>query len=82
MSWLRRTLLFCALWTGVQAQVTLDFQNLSLLDYGIIPADYGSNLTPNLAGISYRTFTAATNVTLTNYLEFWNTGYGDLTKVA
>lgn len=82
MGWFRRTLLLCALWTGAHAQVTLDFQNLSLLNYGIIPGDYGSNLTPNLAGISYRTFTAATGATLTNYLEFWNTGYGDLTKVA
>ena len=82
MSWFRSTLLLCALGTTAHSQVTLDFQNLSLLDYGIIPANYGSNLTPNLAGISYRTFTAATGTTLTNYLEFWNTGYGDLTKVA
>lgn len=82
MGWLRRTLSLCTLWTSAHGQVTLDFPNLSLLDYGIIPADYRSNLTPNLAGISYRTFTAATGNTLTNYLDFWNTGNGDLTKVA
>lgn len=82
MGWFRKAIALCALATAAHGQVTLDFQNLSLLDYGIIPADYGSNLTANLAGISYRTFAVANNTTLTNYLDFWNTGYGDLSKVA
>jgi hypothetical protein len=82
MGWFRKAFLACALWSAAHGQVTLDFQSLSLLDYGIIPSNYGSNLTPNLASIAYRTFTVANNATLTNYLEFWNNGYGDLTKVA
>lgn len=82
MGWLRKASLACALWSAAHGQVTLDFQSLSLLDCGIIPSNYGSNLTPNLTGIAYRTFTVAIDATLTNYLEFWNTGYGDLTKVA
>ncbi len=82
MGWLRNAIAVCALSVAAHGQVTLDFQNLSLLDYGIIPANYGSNLTANLTAISYRTFTVSNNATLTNYLEFWNTGYGDLSKVA
>lgn len=82
MGWLRRLVFGSALCVAAHGQVVLNFQDLTLLDYGIIPSTYGSNLTANLSSISYRTFTLGTNVTLTNYLEFWNSGYGDLDKVA
>lgn len=76
--------LLLALAAGLaHAQVTLDFEDLSgtLADYGIVPASYGSTLDPNLASISYRTFTASDNSTLTNYVEFWHKDYGDLSNV-
>ncbi len=65
-----------------RAAVIIDFQDLTLADYGIIPTTYGSNLDPNLSGVRYRSFAPDNPTSGTNYLEFWNTGYGDLTKVA
>jgi len=65
-----------------RAAVVIDFQDLTLADYGIIPTTYGSNLDPNLDGVRYRSFSPGNPSSATAYLEFWNTGYGDLTKVA
>ncbi|MSU70124.1 MAG: PEP-CTERM sorting domain-containing protein [Opitutaceae bacterium] len=64
-----------------KAQAVLNFDNLTLPNYGIVPAGYGSTLDPHLASVGYRTFNGATNVTYSNDVEFWNADYGDLTKV-
>lgn len=82
MGWLGKLLLASVLAVAAHAQVTLNFQDLTLADYGVIPTSYGATLDPRLSTISYRTFQPNSNTTLTNYLEFWNSGYGDLTKVA
>lgn len=82
MVWLGRLFLGLALAVVARAQVVITFQDLTLADYGAIPVNYGATLDPHLSTVSYRTFTAATNTTLTNYLEFWNLTYGDLSKVA
>lgn len=63
------------------AQVVLNFDDLSLVDYAPIPASYGAALDSNLADIHYRTFDPNTDVTLNNFVEFWNANYGDLSKV-
>ena len=81
MSWLGRIPFGSAFAVAAQAQVILNFDHLTLADYGVIPANYGASLHPNLASVGYRTFNAATGATLTNYVEFWNSDYGDLTKV-
>jgi hypothetical protein len=65
-----------------RAAVVIDFQDLTLADYGIIPTTYGSNLDPNLGGVRYRSFSPGNPSSATAYLLLWNTGYGDLTKVA
>lgn len=82
MGWLGKFLLASVLAVAAHAQVVLNFQDLTLPDYGVIPANYGATLDPHLSTISYRTFQLTTNTTLTNYLEFWSNDYGDLTRVA
>lgn len=74
--------LLVALLSGaaLRAAVVIDFDDLNLGDYGAIPTNYGADKDPHLANVTYRTFSGAN--TLTNYLELWNSGYGDLTKVA
>lgn len=64
------------------AQVILNFDDLSLPDFGDIPASYGDGLDPNIPDLQYRTFSAADGTTLTAQLDFWNNDYGDLTKIA
>ncbi|MSU49275.1 MAG: PEP-CTERM sorting domain-containing protein [Opitutus sp.] len=82
MSWFGRIIFGLALSAPMQGRVVLNFDDLTLADYGVIPANHGVSLDPNLAGVGYRTFTFATGTTLTNYLQLWSSGYGDLTKVA
>jgi len=65
-----------------RAAVVIDFDSLKLPDYGVIPSDYGVTSDPSLADVRYRTFNASNGKTLTNYLEFWNSDYGDLSKIA
>jgi hypothetical protein len=82
MRWLRQIFLGSALISAAHAQVVLNFQDLTLADYGDIPDHYGATLDPNLADVSYRTFLFSSGATLTTQLDFWNADYGDLTKVA
>jgi hypothetical protein len=68
---------------AAHADMILNFDDLALPDFGDIPANYGSRVgdTPNIA-VSYRTFDPDNDVTIANNLDLWNTGYGDLSKVA
>lgn len=68
---------------AARTDTILNFDDLSLPDYGLIAADYGSHASgaPNV-GVSYRTFIDATGTMDSNQLQFWNTNYGDLSKVA
>ncbi len=40
----------------------------------------GNNWTPNIT-TAYRTANSTTNALVSNYIDFWNTGYGDLVNV-
>ena len=78
----KATLLWLGIGSALAGPVVLNFDALALSDYGVVPGNYGTSLSPNLAGVSYRTFTFATDTTYLNSVEFWNADYGDLTKVA
>lgn len=64
---------------------TINFDDLTLNDYDDIPNTYGDNDiaggTSNIA-IDYLTRSGVDNSILLNNLDFWNNGYGDLSKVA
>lgn len=64
------------------AQVTIDFDDLSLVNYGPIPGNYASGTVPHLSDIAYRTLNPGNGAVVQPYLEFWNNDYGDLSKVA
>lgn len=68
--------------TPAATQVVLDFDTLSLDDYGDIPGTYGDGLDLNIVDISYATRHATTGAVLAANLDFWNNNYGDLSKVA
>lgn len=60
---------------------TIDFDNLSLADWAVIPSNYGDHGAGGAGdarvGVSYSGSSGATN-----HLLFWNNDYGDLSKVA
>ncbi len=60
---------------------TIDFDNLSLADWDVIPGTYGDHGAGGAGdarvGVSYSGSSGATN-----HLLFWNNDYGDLSKVA
>ena len=72
----------CALALPSQAQVVLNFDDLVLNNYDPIPAAYGDTLVANIADLQYRTLNAGDFSLYESHLEFWNSDYGDLTKVA
>jgi len=63
---------------AAQAAV-INFDDLVLPDYGDVPSGYGSTAS---IGVSYRTLSADAQTVSTNNLELWNSGYGNLSKVA
>lgn len=64
------------------AQVVLNFDDLTLFDYGSIPANYGDGLDPHIPDLQYRTLHPGTFTLFEGALEFWNNDYGNLSKVA
>jgi hypothetical protein len=66
---------------AAKAASIIDFDDLSLGNFGAISNNYGSNLsgTPDIA-IQYRTL--ITSGPTLDYLSFWQDGYSDLKKVA
>jgi len=60
---------------------TIDFDNLSLADWAVIPSNYGDHGAGGAGdarvGVSYSGSSG-----VTNHLLFWNNDYGDLSKVA
>lgn len=65
-----------------QAQIVLNFDDLVLNNYDPIPASYGDTLVANIADLQYRTLNAGDFSLYESHLEFWNSDYGDLSKVA
>ncbi|WP_169978252.1 hypothetical protein, partial [Tautonia rosea] len=65
--------------SSLRAETIIDFDDLSLINFGIIPEDYQSRAagTSNIE-VGYRTFDLSDNSTIEDHLLFWNTGYGDL----
>lgn len=75
------TALLCSGATRIGAQVVLDFDALTLIDYAAVPTTYGDGLDPHIPDVQYRTFIVGTDVTINSFVEFWNSDYGDLSKV-
>ncbi|WP_152052786.1 hypothetical protein [Tautonia marina] len=69
--------------SAVRSETIIDFDDLSLSNYGAIPDGYQSRAvgTANIE-VGYRTYHATDNSTIDDHLLFWNTGYGDLSFVA
>jgi hypothetical protein len=65
------------------ADTVINFDDLTFSDYDPVPDGYGSNAvgTPNIT-VGYRTFNPADNATIQPYMNLWNSGYGNLSKVA
>jgi len=71
-----------ALALSSHGQIVLNFDDLTLNNYDPIPASYGDTLVANIADIQYRTLNPGDFSLYESHLEFWNSDYGDLSKVA
>jgi len=73
---------FIALALSSHGQIVLNFDDLTLNNYDPIPAAYGDTLVANIADLQYQTLNPGDFSLYEAHLEFWNSDYGDLTKVA
>src|SRR5437879_1832869 len=86
-----------ALGYGIAGATILTFDNLGIADFSPISGAYGDrvNATSDAVGsygmgngftpqitVEYRTLDSVTGATLSNSLNFWTAGYGNLQKVA
>lgn len=65
----------------LSGQVVLHFDDLTLNNYDAVPANYGDGLDSHVPDVQYRTFSVSNDVTVDNFVGFWNADYGDLAKV-